>query len=144
MVDILACGRVAAGRARVPELSEPLAAGAELGGRLPAAPSPYGRTELTRRHGDQCRSAFLVPVIRGGAAAPVVVDVGSGLGSLSRITSRGTSPYAYRGIAYPPEGAEITVRSAGRARGRWLLRRGPSPGGQAPGGGRISPEPAPP
>ncbi|MEJ3656302.1 SDR family NAD(P)-dependent oxidoreductase [Actinomycetes bacterium KLBMP 9759] len=43
--------------------------------------------------------AFL-PLLRR-SAAPVVVNVSSGLASLSRVTTPGTPAHAYRGVAYP-------------------------------------------
>ncbi|WP_232666481.1 SDR family NAD(P)-dependent oxidoreductase [Pseudonocardia sp. TRM90224] len=43
--------------------------------------------------------AFLPMLSR--SAAPVVVNVSSGLASLSRVTTPGTPAYAYRGVAYP-------------------------------------------
>jgi NAD(P)-dependent dehydrogenase (short-subunit alcohol dehydrogenase family) len=35
------------------------------------------------------------------SAAPVVVNVSSGLGSMTRLTAPGTPAYAYPGVAYP-------------------------------------------
>ncbi|WP_255649202.1 SDR family NAD(P)-dependent oxidoreductase [Nocardia australiensis] len=43
--------------------------------------------------------AFL-PLLQG-SAAPVVVNVSSGLSSLTRVATPGTSAYAYPGVAYP-------------------------------------------
>ena len=43
--------------------------------------------------------AFLPLLAR--SAAPVVVNVSSGLGSLARVTAEGTPAYAYPGVAYP-------------------------------------------
>ncbi|NUR50213.1 MAG: SDR family NAD(P)-dependent oxidoreductase, partial [Hamadaea sp.] len=43
--------------------------------------------------------AFLPLLLR--SASPVVVNVSSGLGSLSRVTTPGTPAYAYPGVAYP-------------------------------------------
>lgn len=43
--------------------------------------------------------AFLPLLLR--SAAPVVVNVGSGLGSLAHVATPGTPTYAYPGVAYP-------------------------------------------
>jgi NAD(P)-dependent dehydrogenase (short-subunit alcohol dehydrogenase family) len=51
--------------------------------------------------------AFL-PLLRC-SAAPVVVNVSSGLASLTRITTPGTPAYAYRGVAYPASKTVVNV-----------------------------------
>lgn len=51
--------------------------------------------------------AFL-PVLRR-SAAPVVVNVSSGLASLTRVTTPGTPAYAYPGVAYPASKAAVNM-----------------------------------
>ncbi|WP_327183287.1 SDR family NAD(P)-dependent oxidoreductase [Streptomyces sp. NBC_01334] len=51
--------------------------------------------------------AFL-PLLRR-SPAPVVVNVGSGLGSLSRVTDAGTPAYAYPGVAYPASKTAVNM-----------------------------------
>ncbi|GAA1632364.1 SDR family NAD(P)-dependent oxidoreductase [Nonomuraea maheshkhaliensis] len=51
--------------------------------------------------------AFL-PLLRR-SAAPVVVNVSSGLASLAGITAEGTPTYAYPGVAYPASKAAVNV-----------------------------------
>ncbi|MEV5498927.1 SDR family NAD(P)-dependent oxidoreductase [Nonomuraea fuscirosea] len=51
--------------------------------------------------------AFL-PLLRR-SAAPVVVNVSSGLASLAGITAEGTPTYAYPGLAYPASKAAVNV-----------------------------------
>jgi NAD(P)-dependent dehydrogenase (short-subunit alcohol dehydrogenase family) len=51
--------------------------------------------------------AFL-PLLRR-SAAPVVVNVSSGLGSLARMTAAGTPAYAYPGVAYPASKAAVNM-----------------------------------
>ncbi len=51
--------------------------------------------------------AFL-PLLRR-SAAPVVVNVSSGLASLSRVTAPGTPAYAYPGVAYPASKAAVNM-----------------------------------
>jgi NAD(P)-dependent dehydrogenase (short-subunit alcohol dehydrogenase family) len=51
--------------------------------------------------------AFL-PLLRR-STAPVVVNVSSGLASLSRVTTPGTPAYAYPGIAYPASKTAVNV-----------------------------------
>jgi NAD(P)-dependent dehydrogenase (short-subunit alcohol dehydrogenase family) len=51
--------------------------------------------------------AFL-PLLRR-SAAPVVVNVSSGLASLTRITTPGTPAYAYGGVAYPASKTVVNV-----------------------------------
>ncbi len=51
--------------------------------------------------------AFLPLLAR--SAAPVVVNVSSGLGSLARVTAEGTPAYAYPGIAYPASKAAVNM-----------------------------------
>lgn len=51
--------------------------------------------------------AFL-PLLRS-SAAPVVVNVSSGLASLAGITAEGTPAYAYPGLAYPASKAAVNV-----------------------------------
>jgi NAD(P)-dependent dehydrogenase (short-subunit alcohol dehydrogenase family) len=43
------------------------------------------------------------------SAAPVVVNVSSGLGSMTRITAPGTPAYAYPGVAYPASKAAVNM-----------------------------------
>ena len=43
------------------------------------------------------------------SAAPVVVNVSSGLASLTRVTTRGAAAYAYRGVAYPASKAALNM-----------------------------------
>ncbi|MFC3502878.1 SDR family NAD(P)-dependent oxidoreductase [Micromonospora krabiensis] len=51
--------------------------------------------------------AFL-PLLRR-SAAPVVVNVSSGLASLARVTAEGTPSYAYPGVAYPASKAALNM-----------------------------------
>ncbi|MFI7606373.1 SDR family NAD(P)-dependent oxidoreductase [Micromonospora sp. NPDC049366] len=51
--------------------------------------------------------AFL-PLLRR-SAAPVVVNVSSGLASLTRVTAEGTPSYAYPGVAYPASKAALNM-----------------------------------
>ncbi len=51
--------------------------------------------------------AFL-PLLRR-SAAPVVVNVSSGLASLTRVTTPGTPPYAYPGVAYPASKTAVNM-----------------------------------
>ncbi|MCZ4119613.1 SDR family NAD(P)-dependent oxidoreductase [Streptomyces sp. H39-S7] len=51
--------------------------------------------------------AFL-PLLRR-SAAPVVVNVSSGLASLSRVTAVGTPTHAYPGVAYPASKAAVNM-----------------------------------
>jgi NAD(P)-dependent dehydrogenase (short-subunit alcohol dehydrogenase family) len=51
--------------------------------------------------------AFL-PLLRR-SAAPVVVNVSSGLASLTRLTTPGTPGYAYPGVAYPASKAAVNM-----------------------------------
>jgi NAD(P)-dependent dehydrogenase (short-subunit alcohol dehydrogenase family) len=44
--------------------------------------------------------AFL-PLLLRRSPAPVVVNVSSGLASMTRVTTPGTPAYAYPGVAYP-------------------------------------------
>jgi NAD(P)-dependent dehydrogenase (short-subunit alcohol dehydrogenase family) len=43
------------------------------------------------------------------SAAPVVVNVSSGLASMARITAEGTPTYAYPGVAYPASKAAVNM-----------------------------------
>jgi NAD(P)-dependent dehydrogenase (short-subunit alcohol dehydrogenase family) len=43
------------------------------------------------------------------SAAPVVVNVSSGLGSMARMTTAGTHAYAYPGVAYPASKAAVNM-----------------------------------
>jgi NAD(P)-dependent dehydrogenase (short-subunit alcohol dehydrogenase family) len=51
--------------------------------------------------------AFL-PLLRR-SAAPVIVNLSSGLGSMARITAEGTPAYAYPGIAYPASKVAVNM-----------------------------------
>ncbi len=51
--------------------------------------------------------AFL-PLLRR-SAAPVVVNVSSGLASMTRLTTPGTPAYAYPGVAYPASKAAVNM-----------------------------------
>jgi NAD(P)-dependent dehydrogenase (short-subunit alcohol dehydrogenase family) len=51
--------------------------------------------------------AFL-PLLRR-SAAPVVVNVSSGLASMARVTTPGTPAYAYPGVAYPASKAAVNM-----------------------------------
>ncbi|WP_129840252.1 SDR family NAD(P)-dependent oxidoreductase [Streptomyces sp. RFCAC02] len=51
--------------------------------------------------------AFL-PLL-GRSAAPVVVNVSSGLASLTRVTTAGTPTHAYPGVAYPASKAAVNM-----------------------------------
>jgi NAD(P)-dependent dehydrogenase (short-subunit alcohol dehydrogenase family) len=51
--------------------------------------------------------AFLPQLQR--SAAPIVVNVSSGLGSLARMTAAGTPAYAYPGVAYPASKAAVNM-----------------------------------
>jgi NAD(P)-dependent dehydrogenase (short-subunit alcohol dehydrogenase family) len=51
--------------------------------------------------------AFL-PLLRR-STAPAVVNVSSGLASLTRVTTPGTRAYAYRGVAYPASKAAVNM-----------------------------------
>ena len=51
--------------------------------------------------------AFL-PLLRR-SAAPVVVNVSSGLASMARVTAPGTPAYAYPGVAYPASKAAVNM-----------------------------------
>jgi NAD(P)-dependent dehydrogenase (short-subunit alcohol dehydrogenase family) len=54
--------------------------------------------------------AFL-PLLRR-SAAPVVVNVSSGLASITRVTAPGTPAYAYPGVAYPASKAAVNMITA--------------------------------
>ncbi len=43
------------------------------------------------------------------SAAPVIVNVSSGLGSMARMTTAGTPAYAYPGVAYPTSKAAVNM-----------------------------------
>jgi len=43
------------------------------------------------------------------SAAPVVVNVSSGLGSMTRVTTPGTPTYAYPGVAYPASKSTVNM-----------------------------------
>jgi NAD(P)-dependent dehydrogenase (short-subunit alcohol dehydrogenase family) len=77
-----------------------------------------GAAEVTA---DQLRSLFetnvfgvvrvthaFLPLLRR-SAAPVVVNVSSGLASLTRLSTPGTPAYAYPGVAYPASKAAVNV-----------------------------------
>jgi NAD(P)-dependent dehydrogenase (short-subunit alcohol dehydrogenase family) len=77
-----------------------------------------GAAEVTA---DQLRSLFetnvfgvvrvthaFLPLLRR-SAAPVVVNVSSGLASLTRVSTPGTPAYAYRGVAYPASKAAVNM-----------------------------------
>jgi NAD(P)-dependent dehydrogenase (short-subunit alcohol dehydrogenase family) len=51
--------------------------------------------------------AFL-PVLQR-STGPVVVNVSSGLASITRVSTRGTPPYAYQGVAYPASKAAVNM-----------------------------------
>jgi len=51
--------------------------------------------------------AFLPPLRR--SAAPVVVNVSSGLASMARVTAPDTPAYAYPGVAYPASKAAVNM-----------------------------------
>jgi NAD(P)-dependent dehydrogenase (short-subunit alcohol dehydrogenase family) len=51
--------------------------------------------------------AFL-PLLQG-SGAPVVVNLSSGLGSLSRLTDHGTPTYGYPGVVYPASKTTVNV-----------------------------------
>lgn len=51
--------------------------------------------------------AFL-PLLRE-SAAPVIVNVSSGLGSMARVTAEGTPTWAYPGLAYPASKATVNM-----------------------------------
>ncbi len=51
--------------------------------------------------------AFLPPLQR--SAAPVIVNVSSGLGSMARMTAAGTPALAYPGVAYPASKAAVNM-----------------------------------
>ncbi|MFJ6602302.1 SDR family NAD(P)-dependent oxidoreductase [Streptomyces lydicus] len=51
--------------------------------------------------------AFLPLLLR--SAAPVVVNVSSGLASLTRVSAAGTPAYAYPGVAYPASKAAVNM-----------------------------------
>src|ERR1700754_3672944 len=51
--------------------------------------------------------AFL-PLLRR-SAAPVVVNVSSGLASLTRVATQGTPAYAYQGVAYPASKTAVNM-----------------------------------
>jgi NAD(P)-dependent dehydrogenase (short-subunit alcohol dehydrogenase family) len=51
--------------------------------------------------------AFLPLLLR--SAAPVVVNLSSGLASLARVTAEGTPAYAYPGVAYPASKAAVNM-----------------------------------
>ena len=51
--------------------------------------------------------AFL-PLLRQ-SAAPVIVNVSSGLGSLAQLTSPGTPAFGYPGVAYPASKAALNM-----------------------------------
>ncbi|HEY0812049.1 MAG TPA: SDR family NAD(P)-dependent oxidoreductase [Pseudonocardia sp.] len=77
-----------------------------------------GAAELTV---DQLRETFetnvfgVVRVLRAflpllqRSAAPVVVNVSSGLASLSRVSTPGSAAYAYRGVAYPASKTAVNM-----------------------------------
>jgi NAD(P)-dependent dehydrogenase (short-subunit alcohol dehydrogenase family) len=46
------------------------------------------------------------------SAAPVIVNVSSGLGSLTRVTTPGTPAYNYPGVAYPASKAAVNMVTA--------------------------------
>jgi NAD(P)-dependent dehydrogenase (short-subunit alcohol dehydrogenase family) len=50
----------------------------------------------------------LLPLLRR-SAAPVVVNVSSGLASLTRVSTPGTPAYAYAGVAYPASKATVNM-----------------------------------
>ncbi|MGH3380673.1 MAG: SDR family NAD(P)-dependent oxidoreductase [Actinoallomurus sp.] len=62
-------------------------------------PNVFGMVRVTH--------AFL-PLLRR-SAAPVVVNVSSGLASMARITAPGTPTYAYPGVAYPASKAAVNM-----------------------------------
>jgi NAD(P)-dependent dehydrogenase (short-subunit alcohol dehydrogenase family) len=77
-----------------------------------------GAAEVTA---DQLRSLFetnvfgvvrvthaFLPLLRR-SAAPVVVNVSSGLASLTRVSTPGTPAYAYPGVAYPASKAAVNM-----------------------------------
>ncbi|MFC4120586.1 SDR family NAD(P)-dependent oxidoreductase [Nonomuraea zeae] len=51
--------------------------------------------------------AFL-PLLRR-SAAPVIVNLSSGLGSMARVTAEGTPTYAYPGVAYPASKVAVNM-----------------------------------
>jgi NAD(P)-dependent dehydrogenase (short-subunit alcohol dehydrogenase family) len=51
--------------------------------------------------------AFLPLLLR--SAAPVIVNLSSGLGSMARMTTPGTPAYAYPGVAYPASKAAVNM-----------------------------------
>jgi NAD(P)-dependent dehydrogenase (short-subunit alcohol dehydrogenase family) len=51
--------------------------------------------------------AFLSLLLR--SAAPVIVNLSSGLGSMARMTTPGTPAYAYPGVAYPASKAAVNM-----------------------------------
>jgi NAD(P)-dependent dehydrogenase (short-subunit alcohol dehydrogenase family) len=51
--------------------------------------------------------AFLPLLLR--SAAPVIVNLGSGLGSMARMTTPGTPAFAYPGVAYPASKAAVNM-----------------------------------
>ncbi len=76
--------------------------------------------------------AFL-PLLRR-SAAPVVVNVSSGLASMTRVTTPGTSAYAYPGVAYPASKAAVNMITMQYAKafpdgptGRYIGAKGPLP-----------------
>ena len=67
--------------------------------------------ERGRRAADQL-GARMVPLdVTDDASivAPVVVNVSSGLASLTRVTTAGTQAYAYPGVAYPASKAAVNM-----------------------------------
>jgi NAD(P)-dependent dehydrogenase (short-subunit alcohol dehydrogenase family) len=51
--------------------------------------------------------AFLPPLLR--SAAPVIVSVSSGLGSMARMTTPGSPSPAYPGVTYPASKAAVNM-----------------------------------
>jgi NAD(P)-dependent dehydrogenase (short-subunit alcohol dehydrogenase family) len=53
--------------------------------------------------------AFLPLLRRSAAPVPVIVNVSSGLASLTRVATPGTPAYAYPGVAYPASKAAVNM-----------------------------------
>jgi NAD(P)-dependent dehydrogenase (short-subunit alcohol dehydrogenase family) len=53
-------------------------------------------------------TAAFLPLLRR-SPAPVIVNLSSGLGSLTRLTTPGTPAYAYPGVAYPASKAAVNM-----------------------------------